>query len=67
MTYALVAILLSTGHVYLEQSGLKLQACAGRLALLRRETDKAMAKLKPRIGEVRYLCIPERVTISGAP
>lgn len=65
MIYTLVTVMLLTGKVYVEQENLSLQACAGRLALLRRETLPAMPKLTTRVGEVRYLCLPARVAVIG--
>jgi hypothetical protein len=59
MTYALVAMFLATGHGYVEQPHLTLQACAGRAALARQEMLDVQEKLEKLIGEVRYLCLPE--------
>lgn len=66
MTYILVTIFLATGQVYIEQRNLSLPACAGRLAMLRTTTSEVVEKLEPRIGKVRYLCLPSRVTVTGA-
>lgn len=56
MTYSLVAIFFFSGDVYVERTGLSLQACAGRAAMARQEAEVLM----PRIGEVEYRCEPER-------
>ncbi len=59
MTYTLVTLFLASGAAYVEQRGLTLAACAGRLAILRTATLQDLAVLEPRIGEVQYRCIPE--------
>lgn len=60
MTYTLVAYFLLTGGVYVERDALNLQACAGQAAIIRQQFLGSLPKLNRRIGEVRYLCIPER-------
>lgn len=67
MTYALVAVFLLTGNVYLERSGLTLEGCAGQAAKLRQETEAVLATIKRDKGEVRYFCLPERSTVVGWP
>jgi len=59
MTYALVALFLLTGQTYVEQRGLTLATCAGRLALLRTATLSDLVVMEPRIGKVQYRCVPE--------
>lgn len=56
ITYTLFAVFLATGDAYPERTGLSLQQCAGHAAMTRQQT----AELYQFIGEVRYLCIPEK-------
>jgi hypothetical protein len=55
-TYTLLAVFLLSGEAYPERTGLSLMQCAGHAAMTRTET----AHLYPYVGEVRYLCVPER-------
>ena len=55
-TYTLLALFLATGDTYPERTGLSLMQCAGHAAMTRSQT----AELYQFVGEVRYLCIPER-------
>lgn len=57
MTYALIALFVSTGDMYIERSGLTLHQCAGHAAMTRQKTQE----LYQYIGEVRYICSPETV------
>ena len=59
MTYSLVAIFLLTGKSYVERRHMPLATCAGRLAMLRSEMMRDMAKLEPRIGKIQIKCLPE--------
>jgi hypothetical protein len=56
MTYTLLAVFLLSGESYPERTGLSLMQCAGHAALTRSQT----AELYQYVGEVRYLCAPER-------
>ena len=56
MRYTLIAFFLSTGDQYVERTNLSLQQCAGHAAMAR----PLAAELYQYIGEVRYLCIPEK-------
>lgn len=56
ITYTLLAVFLATGDSYPERTGLSLQQCAGHAAMTRQMTQE----LYQFIGEVRYLCIPEK-------
>lgn len=56
MTYTLLAVFLLSGDAYPERTGLSLMQCAGHAAMTRQET----AYLYRYVGEVRYLCVPER-------
>jgi hypothetical protein len=56
MTYTLLAVFLLSGDTYPERTGLSLMQCAGHAALTRTQT----AELYQYVGEVRYLCVPER-------
>jgi hypothetical protein len=56
MTYTLIALFLATGQSYTEREGLSLQSCAGRAAMARMEA----AEVFQFVGDVRYLCVPER-------
>jgi hypothetical protein len=53
--YLLVAVFTLTGQTYVERSGLSLQECAGRAAMLRQETEHIFEH----VGDFRYLCIPQ--------
>lgn len=64
-TFSLIVVFTLTGMTYVEREGLTLQGCAGRAAMARQEMLSVLPKLNSRIGEVRYLCIPERVVIAG--
>jgi hypothetical protein len=55
-TYTLLAVFLATGDTYPERTGLSLMQCAGHAAMTRTQT----ADLYTYVGEVRYLCVPER-------
>lgn len=57
--YTLIVIFLLTGHAYVEREGLNLHSCAGQLALARRAYLEVQAKLNPKVGEIRFLCLPE--------
>lgn len=59
MTYALVTVFLLTGKQYVERRHMPLATCAGRLAMLRSEMMRDMAKLEPRIGRLAFRCVPE--------
>lgn len=65
MTYTLVAFFLLTGDAYIEREGLSLQSCAGQAAMSRQQFMNALPKLNGRIGEVRYLCVPDRHAIAA--
>jgi hypothetical protein len=56
VTYTLLALFLATGDTYPERTGLSLMQCAGHAAMTRTQT----AELYQYVGEVRYLCAPER-------
>jgi len=58
-TYTLVAFFLLTGHSYVERDGLTLQGCAGHAAMARQDMLPVQAELENRVGEIRYLCMPE--------
>lgn len=59
MTYALLALFVLTGETFVERQGLTLEGCAGQAALARQQYLAVLPKLDPRIGEVRFLCVPE--------
>jgi hypothetical protein len=59
-TYSLVALFLLTGGQYIERDGLSLQGCAGHAAIARQEMLAVQEQLEALVGEVRYLCLPER-------
>jgi hypothetical protein len=59
LTYALVTLFLVSGQTYVEQRGLSLATCAGRLALLRTATLHDLAAMESHIGQVQYRCVPE--------
>lgn len=56
MTYTLLAVFLLTGDTYPERTNLSLQQCAGHAAMTRTQT----VELYQYVGEVRYLCVPEK-------
>ena len=58
MTYTLLFVLMLSNKVYVEETGLSIQTCAGRAAMMRIEVQQS--GLQNRIGEVRYFCIPEQ-------
>ena len=58
MTYTLLFVLMLSNKVYVEETGLSIQTCAGRAAMYRIEVQQS--GLTKRIGEVRYFCIPEQ-------
>lgn len=60
MTYSLVALFLLTSDTYVERENLSLQSCAGHAAMARSQMLVVLPQLNKRIGEVRYLCVPER-------
>ncbi len=62
MSYSLVVVLLMTGQMYVERSGLSLNTCADYAAMARQEFLKDEKKLTERIGEVRFFCKPEPMT-----
>lgn len=53
MTYILIAVLLETGGVYVERTGLTIQQCAGYAEMLELDSKD----LEESIGGVQYLCI----------
>jgi hypothetical protein len=56
-TYTLLFVLMLSSRVYVEDTGLTLQNCAGRAAMLRSEFLNS--GLMTRIGDVRYFCVNE--------
>jgi hypothetical protein len=60
MTYTLVALFVLSGAEYIERDGLTLQGCAGFAALARQDLLPVQEQIESRVGEVRYLCRPER-------
>lgn len=58
-TYTLVAFFVLTGHAYTEREGLSLQGCAGQAAMARSAMLDVQEQIEARVGEVRYLCLPE--------
>ena len=59
MTYALIAVFLASGQVYVERGGLQLQECAGRAAMARLGFDAVSEDLTSRIGPVKFMCVAE--------
>jgi len=58
-TYSLIAFFVLTGHGYVERDGLTLQGCAGQAAMARAAMLDVQEELENRVGEIRYLCMPE--------
>ena len=58
-TYTLITLFVLTGHSYVEREGLSLQGCAGHAAMERQALLPVQEELENRVGEIRYLCLPE--------
>lgn len=59
MTYTLVVIFLLTGNVAIERENLSLHACIGQAAMAKKQFLEVQEQLQPRIGDVRFFCMPE--------
>jgi hypothetical protein len=55
ITYILVAVFMQTGQSYIERDGYTLHQCAAEAAMARTDAKA----LLDRVGEIRFLCIPE--------